>query len=402
MKDRVFVNDPVCALPYGHNVVGLKYFSDAVRPFFRNVVPIASIHLPNEIALKYGFERDFDFYYHEHISLDLPTERRGPHGRTSRGGDPMLHLALRDATAFFEKYAITAEDSIVYPCVDYYGAMGVLGLLERSAPVDAPTVYLRFIGVMENATSVGLPGLPGLVMQIKKMLARGHKIKLCAETPRYADYLARELASAVSVVPYPIHADMAQVSSPNDVGMSDRNVFRVSCPGSARLDKGYLTLLDIFSAIRRIDPKQSIRFVTQALAAADALQHTNYTNQLYAIPGVNILPSSISEEEMNDLYMGTDLVLLPYDPATYANRGSAVFMECISRGIPVVALAGSAFCDQIVYYGAGSVVPNPESLAKEILKFREASRKSILNAMTQARHRYSTDVNSNFVNWITQ
>ncbi|NMW19100.1 MAG: glycosyltransferase [Chlorobiaceae bacterium] len=401
MRERAFICDPVCALPYGHNVVGLKYFSEASKPFYNTIIPIASTCLPEDIALKYGFERGFEFYYYNHINIDPINKIPSAHSLSS-DYDLMIELAIQDMSTIYEKYVISENDALFFPCVDYYGAMAILELLYRISPPKTPFVYFRFIGVMENATSIGLSGLPKLLKDIKKMLAAGYKIKLCAETPRYADSLASDLATFVNVVPYPTHTDMIKKLTIIEGGGEEyKDIFTVVCPGSARCDKGYLDLFDIFSTIRKIDPRQSIKFVVQGLPVADSLQHTSYTNQLYAIPGVKILHSTLSEEEMNELYSLSDLVLLPYDTAIYAFRGSAVFMECISRGIPVIALAGSAFCDQIIYYGAGSVVPEIGSFANEILQYRYVSKPTLITKMYQARHRYSIDADYAFIQWMT-
>lgn len=406
MKSRAFVCDPVCALPYGHNVVGLKYFSDAIKSFFVDVIPIASKSLPEQISLNYGFEREFEFYYHKHIKVD-ETDSLSIDISQRRGRDEMLRSAIRDVGSIFTKYGISRSDSVVFPCVDYYGAMGLLATLRKLGPGHAPTAYFRFIGVMENATSYGGNGMTTLSREIAVALKDGYKIRLCTETPAYADHLAQVLGITVSVVPYPVHAEFVrpdEYTSISEEGEAKKDandrVFNVACPGSARLDKGYLSLLEIFTNVRLRDPRQTIKFVTQTLPISEALPYANYTSQLYAIPGVKLLPSSVTEEEMNTLYKQSNLVLLPYDPATYAYRGSAVFMECISRGIPVVALAGSAFCKQIDYYGAGTVVSRIGELAEHIFRYRDMLPGSISARMLQARHRYSVDSASALAHWI--
>jgi glycosyltransferase involved in cell wall biosynthesis len=248
-----------------------------------------------------------------------------------------------------------------------------------------------------------------LSKEIEVALNNGYKIRLCAETPAYADHLAERLGIPVSVVPYPVHAELVQVNaypSADETAETKKadneRFFNIACPGSARFDKGYLNLLEIFSSVRRRDPKQTIKFVTQTLPVSEALSYANYTNQLYATPGVKLLPSSVSEDQMNSLYKQSDLVILPYDPITYEYRGSAVFMECISRGIPVIALAGSAFCKQIDYYGAGTVVSNVGEFVEQIFHYRDMPKKSMSTKMLQARHRYSVDSDSAIANWIGQ
>ena len=150
-----------------------------------------------------------------------------------------------------------------------------------------------------------------------------------------------------------------------------------------------------------MDQDLRIRFITQGLPIHEALSHTNYTNQLYAIPGVRLLPSSLSEEQVNKIDEEADLVILPYDNSIYRFRGSAVFMECLQRCIPVIALAGSAFCEQISYYGAGTVVNSVPEMIEEIIRCAQRPPHKTRIQLKQARHRYNIDAAHAFASWIT-
>jgi glycosyltransferase involved in cell wall biosynthesis len=409
-RARAFICDPVCAQPFGHNVVGLKYFSDAARPFFQEIIPLSSRALPQKIRDNYGFVGAFAFYYHRQIDIghrkSQCIELRDAAGAIV---DTELRSAEDDFRALFEQYRPTSADAIVFPSVDYYGALGAFAALEQMKPADAPALYIRFIGVMENASSNDLPGLLPMLRRIADLRRAGHTIKLCAETPRYADYLAREIGSPVDVVPYPPHGDVSSDASQSsredeessqEIAQRPSRPFTVSCPGSSRYDKGYLSLRDIFWKVRSLDPEIRIRFVTQGLPIHEAVHHSQYTNQLYALPGVRILPSSLSEQQINDGYRQSDLVILPYDPAIYQYRGSAVFMECLARGIPVIAQSGSAFCEQIAYYGAGVVVDGVDAMVTEIVRHSMRSPRSMRIQLTQAKHRYNIDAAHAFATWV--
>lgn len=409
-RARAFICDPVCAQPFGHNVLGLKYFSDAARPLFREVLPLASRLLPQRILEEYGFTGAFDFYYHRQIELGFqhrrPSARRDVTGKLI---DAEQQSAEKDFKALFDRYRPNGHDAIIFPSVDYYGAIGAFSALTSIDPRQAPSFYIRFIGVMENASSNGQTGLRPMLRQLVELIKTGYSIKLCAETPRYADYLAQEIGSVVDVVPYPPHGEIA-LATPQDAcendgadgggSASQSRPYIVSCPGSSRVDKGYLSLLEIFRRTRALDPDMRIRFVTQGLPVHDALHYSNYTNQLYAIPGVQIMPSALTEEQINTGYRQTDLVILPYDNAIYRYRGSAVFMECLARGIPVIALAGSAFCEQITYFGAGVVVDSIEEIVNEVVRHSMHSQQRTRIQLAQARHRYNIDASHAFANWI--
>jgi len=73
--------------------------------------------------------------------------------------------------------------------------------------------------------------------------------------------LAEKLACTVTVTAYP------EMSQP--IPMREHGPFVFYCAGSARHDKGFMHLPEIFSSVRRRDPEMTIRFITQMLPAAD-------------------------------------------------------------------------------------------------------------------------------------
>jgi hypothetical protein len=387
-NNRAIVLDPVCTQPFGHNVVGLKYFSEKVASFFGETTPIACSALPAKLAEQYGFKRDFSYYYQKVMPL---AQLRGE--KDERTTAAIERAATEDAARILRQHQLTAQDAIVFPCVDYFGLAGMLNALESMPAANLPRLLVRFIGVLEGATCSAADGMGLLRQKMKRAEERGQRFKLSAETPRYADWLALYFRMPVDLVPYPIHSDVDPQPDP-------MKGFSVFCPGSSRLDKGYLMLRDIFGAVRRLDPTLFIRFRLQGLPVKQAVEYSKYSNQLSAIPGVELLPTSISEEAMNEYYKAANLILLPYDPITYKMRGSAVLMECISRGKPVVGLAGSGFCDQIQYYNAGTMVADAAGLAREIVRLFQASPEKLAEQGAQARYRFLADSEHAFARWL--
>lgn len=388
-RGRAFVLDPVCAQPFGHNVVGLKYFSDRVGRFFASTTPVACDLLPADLAEQYGFKRDFGYYYETVMPLGHVR-----HGKAKRTLPMIERAATEDAARFLSSHQIGGTDAIVFPCVDFFGLVGMLNALRGVPAAGLPRLYVRFIGVLEGATTTAADGLGIVRQKLQQAVDAGLKVRLSAETPKYADHLAVYFGMPVDLVPYPVHAEVSPMPDP-------RGTFTVLCPGSSRYDKGYLMLREIFAGVRRVDPALHIRFKLQGLPPKQAVEHSKYTNQLTAIPGVQMLPSSISEKEMNSLYDDANLVLLPYDPATYRLRGSAVLMESISRGRPVLALAGSAFCDQVQYYNTGRVVGSAAEFVREIVRFFETSPEDVSEQCAQARYRFLIDSENAFDRWLS-
>jgi glycosyltransferase involved in cell wall biosynthesis len=391
---RLFVCDPVCVLEYGHNVPSLKYFAGAFTKSFDQVIPVCCKLLPEPLISANRFVPHFGFYYEQFIHL--PNGAKNPDEVESqvslRHLDPIETQATADAVAMLQDWQIGKNDALFYPSVDFYGVIGLLGALEMMPSNDRPRVFLRFIGVMENATNSWSNPFAELVLRLRDAVRIGIPLSFSAEAPIYADLISEKLDVAVAVAPYP-HVGAI-------VPMEPFGPFVVYCPGSARADKGYFDLWEIFSRTRRLDFDLSIRFVTQIMPDRDAVHHDNYTSQLSALPGVEILPASISEAEMVEQYHRCHAVLLPYDAGTYALRGSAVMMEAAYLGRRIITLPGTGFADQISYYGFGEVVPNVSELPGAILKLSREPRARLQAKATQARHRFVADSTASYMLWI--
>lgn len=65
-------------------------------------------------------------------------------------------------------------------------------------------------------------------------------------------------------------------------------------------------------------------------------------------PEVTVLTESLSTESYFDLLGSADLVVLPYNPRSYENRGSGVFYESTRLGIPAVVPLGCRFASDAI------------------------------------------------------
>jgi glycosyltransferase involved in cell wall biosynthesis len=103
---------------------------------------------------------------------------------------------------------------------------------------------------------------------------------------------------------------------------------------------------------------------------------------------------------MEKLYYRASLVLLPYDPAVYRLRGSAILMESISRGVPVVSRKGCAFSEQVSYYGAGTVYDQIDEISDIVINYFNRSRRATYTKLVQANYRYGLDSRASFTDWL--
>lgn len=392
-RSRLILCDPVCVFPYGHNVAAMDNFRNFVGQHFTSVVSIGCRYLPEDIAAARGIERAFDYYYND--AMPLP-------GADSGSGDPDLYLvrhadkvkaAKADLVALLKRHRITGRDALCYPSVDFYSLYALADAIGDLVKAGRPTVMLRLIGVMETAASGAYAKPMNVALAlINRLRAAGIPLKLAAETPRYADFLAVQFNAPVAVT--------ANIETRAQLPLPVADHFTVICPGSARYDKGFLDLLEIFTSVRRRDPELKIRFQTQVLPDRDLKHQLDYLRRIYAIPGVTILPAQVSSQQIEAMYDTADLVLLPYARDVYEFRGSAVLIEAMCSGRHALALDGPAFVDQLRYFGSGTVCTSVADMANKVIECSKQSPQLRHARARQARDRFVRDLSASYRDWV--
>ena len=385
---RLLICDPVCAFSYGHNVAAMRNFKKFLGPNFAETLMIGSQFLAEDIAVANDILREFNYYYHD----ILPLRGVIAPSRLSLTHEDKLEAATRDMQDLIVRHCVTGQDTICFPSVDFYALYALADCAAHLVKAGSPTIMLRFIGVMENSGNVTFQEHEALVIAlIQRVRNAGLTVKLAAETPRYAEYLAENLDCFVPVA--------ANIEVREQVPLGSHHVFRVICPGSARYDKGFLELLSIFSQVRLRDAKLRIQFQTQIIPDHDLQHQLSYLSQLYAVPGVELLPSQLSAERLEAMYDDADLVLLPYAADVYKFRGSAVFIEAICVGRPVIALEGAAFADQIRYFRGGEICRSTHEVVNQIIAYSKISPSIREARARQARSRFVNDLVNGYREW---
>ena len=138
--------------------------------------------------------------------------------------------------------------------------------------------------------------------------------------------------------------------------------------GNARLEKGFVDLVEALSLLSPEFLRRSARFTIQCHqpdgSCREALKRLEKTN----MPGVQLLRHDLGRREFRDLLGSSDVVMLPYHLDHYARRTSGVFCEALVAGKPVIATEGSWMSGEILRTGGGWLVPerNPVRLAESI------------------------------------
>lgn len=386
---RLFVCDPVCVFPYGHNVTAMRNFDRYLSGYFAQTTLIGCRFLDAGIAADNAIVREFNYYYQDIMPLrTIPAQ----------DGMPLIHeeklaIATRDVIDLIARHHVTGRDTLCYPSIDFYSLYALAECAPQLVAAGAPTLMLRLIAVMENAGNVVFREQEALVIAlVQRLRDAGLTVKLAAETPRYAEYLAENLDCFVPVA--------ACIDVRSQVPLGDHGVFRITCPGSARPDKGFLELLEIFTGIRRRDPDLRIRFQTQIMPDHELRHHMHYLAELYALPGVELLPAQLSPHELEAMFDTSDLVLMPYAADVYELRGSAVFTEAICAGRPVISFDGTAFADQIRYFRAGAICQTGQEMVERIIGYSKISPHIRHARARQARERFVRDLENSYREWM--
>lgn len=386
---RLLICDPVCVFPYGHNVAAMENFRNFVGKYYSTVKCFGCKRLPDSIAKQSGIEQAFEYYYND----VMPLPGSGTDQKILRTHAEKVAAAKADLERLLAQHKVGSKDTLCFPSIDFYALLALAESIDALRAAGGPRLLIRLIGVMEAAASAQFAKPHNVVLAlINRLYDAGLPVNLAAETPRYAEFLAVQLNRSVSVA---ANIDLREL-----VPLQQSDVFSVVCPGSARYDKGFLNLVELFGSVRQRDPGLKIRFSTQVLPDHDLKHQLDYLIKLYAIPGTTLLPSQLPADELASVYEKADLVLLPYASDVYAYRGSAVLIEALCSGRHCLALDGPAFVDQIRYFGGGTVCSSVAEMSDQILAFSKEPPARRRARAQQARSRFVRDLVASYRDWV--
>jgi glycosyltransferase involved in cell wall biosynthesis len=148
--------------------------------------------------------------------------------------------------------------------------------------------------------------------------------------------------------------------------------------GNVRPEKGCALLLE---AIRLLEPKPDVRVAFTVQVTANILGDDEYLRATIQAAekltgrGVELIRHLLSAQEYDELLQSADAVVLPYDPAAYFARTSAIFSEAVAAGRLVVVPAGTWMQEQLAEIGGGGIAFSPyeaDALARALADVAEA------------------------------
>jgi glycosyltransferase involved in cell wall biosynthesis len=127
---------------------------------------------------------------------------------------------------------------------------------------------------------------------------------------------------------------------------------RIVYLGDARDEKGFHLLADVVDTLaKRLFPSGRGRFVFQAnvSVAGDSMAQASARRRLaaYSPSEVELITEELPISTFHDLLNDADIVVLPYDSASYARRSSGILAQALAAGRVVIVPAGTWMARQV-------------------------------------------------------
>ena len=403
MNRKLFVIDFTAILPYGHNASGVKYFSDFYGTEFHEIYPVVCKALPDTVDFIDQDARQAPYLYTRNMiksiipasksifnwstesSVNLRFFRKYIHKMC--GVDCFELIAVRFFKRLLKEHAVNKDDAFFFHSASYYEVCGLLGALNKRRLEDWPKIHFRFINVMENA-NINSNGYRNITRMLHRHFKRQtneniRKVSISSEVPSYTERLMRDTGGSAIITPYP------PMPLPTENNRDD--LFTVAALGAGREDKGFFRLKNIIDTFFQNYPQARARFILQSVdqsSIIDNYEQSHYISQLLATPNVEILQHTMTSEDMDYQFSRANLVILPYDPVIYANRGSAILMEAIGKKVPVLATKGCGFSEYINLFDNGALCASNEDFADQIYKVMTTDRKKLADKCDAAREKH--------------
>ena len=232
----------------------------------------------------------------------------------------------------------------------------------------------------------------GAVMRLRSSTQWERSLFFWSETRRLGRWLSEWLGEEIPAAPFLAPPTRVNPSSEDVAGKPPT----VSYLGEGRPTKGFLDLpdlLDMIGSNQRL--RSGLKVVVQDWRPfrGDRVAHDKAIARIREHAFVEIIEGVLSPKDYEEQLARSDLLLLPYDPATYNLQGSGILIEGFSRGSIIVARSEIAAEDE-AEHGVLFTYRDPEELGRvlsEILNDLEGLRRRALEKAQDFRGRATAD-----------
>ncbi|CAN5923585.1 hypothetical protein BH11PSE3_BH11PSE3_44360 [soil metagenome] len=275
----------------------------------------------------------------------LPVFTHSVYGRATATAEEFDDMAGRTSRELSQalRWLGTTPDLVILPCCDQMLARAIaqqfkLGLLPHHG-----RLLIWFLYGPAPLKAVDDPAIAGLIGECRDAIADlsaavgGHRLRAFCETSDLADFY-RALGLEVGVLAGPGLVSLERLAD-----AAPHQPPTVSCMGFANRPKGYHLLPAAIDHVLRQGPAASFLIHGILDNSADAAERRVFDRLVALGECVTVRQDALAPQDYLALLSQTDLLLLPYDPTVYRSRGSGLFSDARSAGIPVVATAGCSF-----------------------------------------------------------
>lgn len=249
------------------------------------------------------------------------------------------------------------DAAVLVPTTTENHLAGYLAWMKGFDPLEAPLFALHLMfpsGVTIDASGAMVVEDPlrALFYRLAERLARedGPEIHLFASGGQHAAEFGALFGRAIAPHPLPIRPEPGPPRAPAAPRV-------LLFAGDARPDKGIGLLPALLPRLAAEHPACTFAAhinadgawgeARQAAAAVAALAGT--------APNIEVTTGRLAPEAYLDLLRGSDLVVLPYDPALARRKSSGVLWEAVSLGVPLVVPQDTWLAAEARHWGAGHV-----------------------------------------------
>lgn len=264
-------------------------------------------------------------------------------------------------------------DLIILPTCDQVLALALANVLEKMAE-PRPHVVIWLLFAPHYKKAVDDPSVDGLWQEYREAFAAlsaclgdVEKLAIHCETNAMADAYEAATGINVNVVAAP---NLVYAPSMPKVRQRPNPSPVVLCCGHANEPKGYRLLPGAIASV--LHEHAGVRFLIHGIVeGSDAKADAAIFDDLARLSDrVTVTRNILSPDDYVSLLNMADLVLLPYDPVVYRARGSGLFTEATTLGIPVVVPRDCNFAEQAVNEGraVGIEAYGPGGVSQAILQ----------------------------------
>ena len=260
-------------------------------------------------------------------------------------------------------------DLIVLPCCDQVLLGALANNLGRTPRAPSPRILLWLLYGPNHLKAPDDPDAEQACDESRRAFAAmaaslddPRKLSIFCETPALAEFYRRQTGQRVGVWPGPgLTTATRGAGAGTRAAGAARRPPTVACIGFANRAKGYRLLPEAITQVAAQHP--DARFLIHGVVkGSDAEQDQPAFDQLAALGGnVTVRQDVLTPDEYLAMLAEADLLLLPYAPDIYHARGSGIFTEARTIGIPVVATRECGFAQPAFAEGWGVAMETYDS-----------------------------------------